>query len=68
VLKGSKEELAARKATTGAAVPGSNLDAVLDELTGPKQITTLDKSRIDWSQSKAEEGDAHELEQFAKSG
>lgn len=47
---------------------GDNLAALVASLSAKRGMSTLDKSRVDWDMSKAEEGDSAELEAAAKSG
>ena len=61
LIRGSAEELAHRAATA------NNLTALLSSLTSQRSINTLEKSRLDWSVSKEEEGDADELRRFVGS-
>ena len=61
LIRGSAEEVAHRAATA------NNLTALLSSLTNQRTINTLEKSRLDWSVSKEEEGDADELKRFVGS-
>ena len=63
LIRGSPEELAHRAATHSA----NNLTTLLSSLTSRQSINTLEKSRIDWSVSKQEEGDEDELRRFVGS-
>lgn len=49
-------------------VPESSLDSVLDKLKGPKLISTITKSSIDWDNFKGEEGLEDDLAAAAKDG
>jgi hypothetical protein len=46
----------------------SGLDTVLSQWTQLKQMTTFDKSKVDWERDKAVVGDEHELAQARKNG
>jgi hypothetical protein len=45
-----------------------SLTALVASLTAKKQMSTLDKTRVDWDISKEEEGDAADLEKASKNG
>lgn len=58
--KGSKEEVKLRNK--------DQLAFLIESLeSGPKKLTTLDKSKLDWDVSKINEGDAATLREFAMS-
>ena len=61
LIKGSAEEKAHRAARQ------DNLASLVSSLSAKKGINTLEKSRLDWSVSKAEEGDEEELKAFVGS-
>ena len=61
LIRGSAEELAHRASTA------NNLTTLLSSLTNQRTINTLEKSRLDWSVSKDEEGDGDELRRFVGS-
>ncbi|MCJ1297065.1 hypothetical protein MMC34_008634 [Xylographa carneopallida] len=61
LIRGSAEELAHRAAAS------NNLTALLSSLTSARAISTLEKSRLDWTVDKQEEGDADELKRFVGS-
>ncbi len=45
----------------------SRLDAALSALN-TRNLTTIEKSRVDWKKNKDEVGDEHALKQFTKDG
>jgi hypothetical protein len=47
---------------------GDNLAALVQSLNGPRNMSTLDKSRIDWALDKQIEGDADDLDKERKDG
>ena len=59
-------------ATTAAAssdlTPGPSIDSVLDALKGPKTISTVAKSSVDWNNFKEEEGLEDSLMHAGKDG
>jgi hypothetical protein len=50
------------------AARSSGLDKVLAQWDQLKQMTTFDKSKVDWEQDKQVQGDEHELAQARKNG
>ena len=67
VVAGSAEEseLAAKAA---AQKKKDSLAKLVESLTEKKEISTLEKTKIDWAQDKEFAGDAAELEKAAKDG
>ena len=61
LIKGSADERAYRAARRDP------LAALVSSLGAKREINTLEKSRLDWSRSKAEEGDEEELKAFVDS-
>jgi len=47
---------------------GTNLDALMDKITNAKSISTVDKSRKDWTEFKQKEGIEDDLKNAAKDG
>lgn len=45
-----------------------SLAQIVSELKGKKELSTLDKTKIDWEQDKELQGDAEELARLAKGG
>jgi len=66
IIKGSIEEKIFQQQVE-ANKKRSNLDNILQELGGKKEISTLEKSRLDWANSKEEYGD-EELARYKGSG
>lgn len=66
----AKTDLAGRKSDTSRGGirrgVGEGLGSILDQLGKPKQITTLEKTKIDWSTFKEKEGIDEELQTFNK--
>lgn len=52
----------------GAGAGGSRVDDVVAQLEGPRTVSTLEKTSMDWDAYKESEGIAHSVEQFAKDG
>lgn len=61
LIRGSAEEVAHRQSSA------NNLSTLIASLTSQRSINTLEKSRLDWSLSKEEEGDEDELRRFVTS-
>lgn len=53
---------------TNFAKPSSSLDNVLDTIKGPKVVSTVSKSSMDWDSYKDKEGLTDELSKAAKEG
>jgi hypothetical protein len=49
-------------------VPDSGLDKLLQTLKGPKQISTVTKSAMDWDNYKEKEGLSDDVTAAAKDG
>lgn len=62
ILKGSVEDKLRR------AAGRDNLSALVKSLRGENSMSTLKKSQVDWQISKAEEGDATDLEKATATG
>ena len=62
ILKGSVEDKLRR------AAGKDNLAALVKSLRGENSMSTLKKSQVDWQISKAEEGDAADLEKATATG
>ena len=52
----------------GKAPPASALDSALSEIQGPKAMSTITKSSIDWDNFKEKEGIEEELETAGQDG
>jgi len=55
-------------ASASAPAPASALDKVLNELKGPKAVSTMTKSSYDWENFKEKEGLEDELAVATKEG
>jgi hypothetical protein len=63
-----KNSTEAQRLVAKGKIMSSGLDSILSEFAQPKNMTTLDKSKVDWQHDKTEVGDAHELAQQRKNG
>ena len=57
-----------RKRPSEPAGGGGGLDSVLDTLKGPKVVSTVAKSSVDWDNFKEEKGLDEDLSTAAKDG
>ena len=67
-MKGKEEETQAAMKKSAAAATSSTLDSVLESLKGPKTISTVTKSSIDWDNYKEQEGLQDMLQVAAQDG
>eukprot|EP01034_Spumella_vulgaris_P027901 gene27901-34685_t len=58
----------AASSTVQAKKPTSSLDSVLDLMNGPKAVSTMAKTSLDWDVYKEQEGIEDELAGAAKEG
>tara|TARA_B110000090_G_C13256822_1_gene398721 strand:+ start:87 stop:467 length:381 start_codon:yes stop_codon:yes gene_type:complete len=72
VLRGAKQSKGSGSSSTSSSMPppsaGGGLDDVLDTIKGPKAISTVVKSAIDWDTHKVKEGLEDDLKDASKDG
>lgn len=56
------------KASNKRKAPSGGLDTVLDTIKGPKLVSTVAKSSMDWDSYKEKEGLEEDLQAAAKEG
>ncbi|TYZ59887.1 hypothetical protein PybrP1_009200 [[Pythium] brassicae (nom. inval.)] len=65
---GVEYSVTTRASRPAKAAGSSGVDHVLASLDGPKKVSTIEKSSLDWDQFKEAEGIEDELRQYTKNG